>query len=84
MEESRRADSMIARRIPTLPNRVEMDVLFGSYNEKNTKAVLKAAKASPDGYPRLFETRLSYILKTGGNWASGDCGSSNEVRMKCR
>jgi hypothetical protein len=43
MEESRRADSMIARRIPTLPNRVEMDVLFGSYNEKNTKAVLKAA-----------------------------------------
>ena len=38
------------------------------------KAVLKAAKASPDGYPRLFETRLSYILKTGGNWASGTIG----------
>ena len=38
------------------------------------KAVLKAAKAAPDGYPRLFETRLSYILKTGGNWASGMIG----------
>lgn len=38
------------------------------------KAVLKAAKASPDGYPRLFETRLSYILTTGGNWASGTIG----------
>ncbi|WP_187971049.1 DUF4424 domain-containing protein [Aquibium microcysteis] len=38
------------------------------------KAVLKAAKASPDGYPRLFETRLSYILRTGGNWASGTIG----------
>lgn len=37
-------------------------------------AVLKAAKASPDGYPRLYETRLSYILRTGGNWASGTIG----------
>lgn len=37
-------------------------------------AVLMAAKASPDGYPRLFETRLSYILTTGGNWASGMIG----------
>jgi hypothetical protein len=37
-------------------------------------AVLKAAKASPDGYPRLFETRLSYVLKTGGNWALGTIG----------
>lgn len=38
------------------------------------RAVLKAAKASPDGYPHLYETRLSYILKTGGNWASGTIG----------
>ncbi|RST86463.1 DUF4424 domain-containing protein [Aquibium carbonis] len=37
-------------------------------------AVLKAAKASPDGYPRLYETRLSYVLTTGGNWASGTIG----------
>ncbi len=37
-------------------------------------AVMKAAKASPDGYPRLFETRLSYVLKTGGNWALGTIG----------
>lgn len=43
-------------------------------DESFEKAVLKAAKASPDGYPRLFETRLSYILKTGGNWASGTIG----------
>ncbi len=37
-------------------------------------AVMKAAKASPDGYPRLFETRLSYVLKTGGHWALGTIG----------
>jgi len=43
-------------------------------DEAFEKAVLKAAKAAPDGYPRLFETRLSYILKTGGNWASGTIG----------
>lgn len=38
------------------------------------RAVLKAAAASPDGYPALFEQRLSYILKTGGNWANGTIG----------
>lgn len=38
------------------------------------RAVIKAAKAASDGYPHLYETRLSYILKTGGNWASGTIG----------
>ncbi|MBX3576880.1 MAG: DUF4424 domain-containing protein [Rhizobiaceae bacterium] len=37
-------------------------------------AVVKAAKATPDGYPRLTETRLSYVLTTGGNWALGTIG----------
>ncbi len=38
-------------------------------------AVLKAAKNSPDGYPRLMENRVAYILTTGGNWANGTIGS---------
>ena len=38
------------------------------------RAVLRAAKESPDGYPRLNETRISYILTTGGNWATGSIG----------
>ena len=38
------------------------------------RAVLKAAKANPDGYPQFGESRLSYILKTGGNWALGTIG----------
>lgn len=37
-------------------------------------AVQKAAKASPEGYPQLTETRLSYVLTTGGNWALGTIG----------
>ncbi len=37
-------------------------------------AVRKAAKKSPDGYPQLFENRLSYVLTTGGNWALGSIG----------
>jgi len=37
-------------------------------------AVLKAAKDAPDGYPLLAESRISYILKTGGNWATGTIG----------
>ena len=37
-------------------------------------AVRRAAKESPDGYPRLYETRISYILTTGGNWATGSIG----------
>lgn len=37
-------------------------------------AVLKAAKASPDGYPQLSESRISYILTSGGNWATGTIG----------
>lgn len=43
-------------------------------DESFEKAVLKAAKAAPDGFPRLFETRLSYVLRTGGNWAAGTIG----------
>lgn len=38
------------------------------------RAVLKAAKANPDGYPQMTEGRLSYVLKTGGNWALGTIG----------
>ncbi|HWK64372.1 MAG TPA: DUF4424 domain-containing protein [Rhizobiaceae bacterium] len=37
-------------------------------------AVLRAAKQAPDGYPRLSESRISYILTTGGNWAAGTIG----------
>lgn len=38
------------------------------------RAVAKSAKENPDGYPRLIESRLSYILTTGGNWATGQIG----------
>ena len=37
-------------------------------------AVRKAAKDDPDGYPKYFESRIAYILTTGGNWASGTIG----------
>lgn len=37
-------------------------------------AVLKVAKAAPDGYPELSESRISYILTSGGNWATGTIG----------
>ncbi|TIS05852.1 MAG: DUF4424 domain-containing protein, partial [Mesorhizobium sp.] len=38
-------------------------------------AVRKAAKENPDGYPKYFESRIAYILTTGGNWASGSIGN---------
>lgn len=39
------------------------------------KAVRKAESTpDADGNPPLFETRLSYILSTGGNWATGTIG----------
>lgn len=38
------------------------------------RAILKAAQANPDGYPQLTEARLSYVLTTGGNWATGTIG----------
>jgi len=37
-------------------------------------AVRKSAKDAPDGYPKLFESRIAYILTTGGNWAAGTIG----------
>ncbi|GLS41447.1 hypothetical protein GCM10010869_70440 [Mesorhizobium tianshanense] len=37
-------------------------------------AVRKAVKEDPDGTPRYFESRISYILTTGGNWAAGTIG----------
>ncbi|KRB22807.1 MULTISPECIES: DUF4424 domain-containing protein [Mesorhizobium] len=37
-------------------------------------AVRKAAKDSPDGYPKYYESRIAYILTTGGNWAAGTIG----------
>jgi hypothetical protein len=37
-------------------------------------AVRKAAKDNPDGYPKYYESRIAYILTTGGNWAAGTIG----------
>jgi hypothetical protein len=37
-------------------------------------AVRKAAKNDPDGYPKYYESRIAYILTTGGNWAAGSIG----------
>ena len=37
-------------------------------------AVRKAAKDDPDGYPKYYESRIAYILTTGGNWATGTIG----------
>ncbi len=53
---------------------------YGDYKAKYCmdkpfeNAILKAAKQNPDGYPPLFENRISYILTTGGNWAGGTIG----------
>ncbi len=38
------------------------------------RAILKASRAAPEGYPPFYEFRISYILKTGGNWATGTIG----------
>ncbi|PBB34756.1 DUF4424 domain-containing protein [Mesorhizobium sp. WSM3868] len=38
-------------------------------------AVRKAANENPDGYPKYFESRIAYVLTTGGNWASGSIGN---------
>lgn len=38
------------------------------------RAIERAAKASPDGYPPYTETWISYVLTTGGNWALGTIG----------
>ncbi|MEP6566755.1 MAG: DUF4424 domain-containing protein [Mesorhizobium sp.] len=35
-------------------------------------AVRKATKEDPNGYPPYFESRIAYILTTGGNWATGN------------
>ncbi|RWC53154.1 DUF4424 domain-containing protein [Mesorhizobium sp.] len=37
-------------------------------------AVRKAAKDGPDGYPQYNESRIAYVLTTGGNWATGTIG----------
>ncbi|UCI09931.1 DUF4424 domain-containing protein [Mesorhizobium sp. B1-1-8] len=37
-------------------------------------AVRKEAKDNPDGYPKYYESRIAYILTTGGNWAAGSIG----------
>lgn len=53
---------------------------YAAYKEKYCideafeRAVRKAAGDSPDGYPRLTETRIDYVLTTGGNWALGNIG----------
>ena len=38
------------------------------------RAIEKAAKDNPDGYPKLTESWISYVLTTGGNWALGTIG----------
>jgi len=37
-------------------------------------AVAKAAKENANGYPSLSESRIAYVLTTGGNWATGTIG----------
>lgn len=37
-------------------------------------AVRKSAEGNPDGYPEFYESRISYVLTTGGNWATGAIG----------
>lgn len=37
-------------------------------------AVRKAVKENAEGYPQYYESRIAYILTTGGNWASGSIG----------
>lgn len=37
-------------------------------------AVAKIVKSARDGDPQVSETRISYILTTGGNWATGAIG----------
>lgn len=55
----------------------------GQYDAYKTKycmddafenAVRKAVKENADGYPEYYESRIAYILTTGGNWASGSIG----------
>ncbi len=55
----------------------------GQYDAYKTKycmddafegAVRKAVKENADGYPQYYESRIAYILTTGGNWASGSIG----------
>jgi hypothetical protein len=43
-------------------------------DETFENAVRKAAKEDSEGYPRYFESRIAYILTTGGNWAAGSIG----------
>ena len=43
-------------------------------DETFKRAILKAAKATADGYPKLYENRISYVLTTGGNWGGGTIG----------
>ena len=53
---------------------------YGDYKAKYCmdkafeNAIVKAARQNPDGYPPLYENRISYILTTGGNWAGGTIG----------
>lgn len=37
-------------------------------------AVRKADGQNADGQPKLIESRISYVLTTGGNWATGSIG----------
>lgn len=43
-------------------------------DEAFERAILKASRGAEGGFPPLYETRISYILKTGGNWATGTIG----------
>lgn len=37
-------------------------------------SAVKRAGAANGGFPNMFESRISYILTTGGNWATGAIG----------
>ena len=60
-------DGQFQGQYATYKTRYCMDDTFES-------AVRKAAKDNPDSYPKYFESRIAYILTTGGNWAAGTIG----------
>ncbi len=43
-------------------------------DERFQKAVREAARKNPDGEARMTESRIAYVLTTGGNWAAGTIG----------
>lgn len=54
--------------------------IFAAYKAKYCidssfeKAVIKAGATGTEAQPALYESRISYVLTTGGNWANGTIG----------